>query len=343
MLHDEDGNEDDCDELRIGPYLLDLPLDDGPARSFTVDVPAGTYREVKFKVHKAYRAEDASFVAAHPEFDERSVRVVGSWNGVPFVFTSDVSAEQETDFSPPLSVDGTAGTDLTLFVEPFQLVSCRWRAGRPGSSRCIRSRRRARSRTTSRRRSARSRMTIATARMITTSTEGNTAPAEWDSDLRMTPDWNVLIVATSESFRTALEGMVRELGALPVPWHPGRGSSAGRGPVLVLGGGVETDAIDLVAELDKSRPVFLVGASTDHRLGSAAVRAGARDYFALPSDLDALRRTLEREGRERRGATEGGRFAAAEKTASGFPAIKGNSEPMRRALEQAKRSQGTAA
>jgi DNA-binding NtrC family response regulator len=80
-----------------------------------------------------------------------------------------------------------------------------------------------------------------------------------------------------------------------------------------------------------------VGASTDHRLGSAAVRAGARDYFALPTDLDALRRTLEREGRERRGAREGGRFAAAERAASGFAAIVGSSEPMRRALDQARR------
>jgi len=117
MLHDDDGNDSDCDELRIGPYLLDLPLDNGPARSFTVDLPAGTYREVKFKVHKATRAEDASFITAHPEFDQRSVRVVGTWNGVPFVFTSDVSAEQETEFSPPLAVDGTTGTDLTLFVD----------------------------------------------------------------------------------------------------------------------------------------------------------------------------------------------------------------------------------
>lgn len=117
MSHDDDGHDDDCDELRVGPYLLDLPLDSGPARSFTLDVPAGTYREVRFKVHKANRAEDASFVSAHPEFDQRSVRVVGTWNGAPFVFTSDVSAEQETEFSPPLAVDGTTGTDLTLFVD----------------------------------------------------------------------------------------------------------------------------------------------------------------------------------------------------------------------------------
>ena len=153
----------------------------------------------------------------------------------------------------------------------------------------------------------------------------------------MTPDWNVLMVAISESFRTTLEGVVRELGALPVPWKPADGRPRLEGPVLVLGGGLESDAIDLVAELDKSHPIFLVGASTDHRIGSAAVRAGALDYFALPADLDTLRRTLEREGRERRGATEGGRFAAAERSASGFSAIVGNSEPMRRALEQARR------
>jgi len=153
----------------------------------------------------------------------------------------------------------------------------------------------------------------------------------------MTPDWNVLMVAISESFRTTLEGMVRELGALPVPWKPIDGRAPVDGPVLVLGGGVETDAIDLVAELDKARPVFVVGASTDHRIGSASVRAGARDYFALPADLDSLRRTLEREGRERRGAAEGSRFAAAERSANGFAAIVGSSEPMRRALDRARR------
>jgi len=153
----------------------------------------------------------------------------------------------------------------------------------------------------------------------------------------MTPDWNVLLVPISESFRTTLEGLVRELGALPVPWHPIEGRPRAEGPVLVLGGGVETDAIDLVTELDKSHPVFLIGASTDHRIGSAAVRAGARDYFALPADLDTLRRTLEREGRARRGATEGGRFAAAERTANGFQTIVGSSDPMRRALDQARR------
>jgi hypothetical protein len=114
---DDDDGDDDCDELRIGPYLLDLPLGPGAARQFTVDVPAGSYREVKFKVHKATRESDGTFIAAHPEFDQRSVRVVGTWNGVPYVFTSDVSASQETEFNPPLDVAEAAGTDLTLFID----------------------------------------------------------------------------------------------------------------------------------------------------------------------------------------------------------------------------------
>jgi hypothetical protein len=117
MSHDQDGNDNDCDELRIGPYLLDMPLDAGPARSFTIDLPAGTYREVKYKVHKANMTDDATFLATHPEFDQRSVRVVGTYNGIPYVFTSDVSAEQEAGFNPPLAVDGTTATDLTLFVD----------------------------------------------------------------------------------------------------------------------------------------------------------------------------------------------------------------------------------
>ena len=48
----------------------------------------------------------------------------------------------------------------------------------------------------------------------------------------MTPDWSVLMVTLSESFRTTLDGMVRELGALPVPWNPAEGRARVDGPVL---------------------------------------------------------------------------------------------------------------
>ena len=117
MSQDDDGDDDDCDELRIGPYLLDLPLGAGASRAFSIDLPAGSYREVKFKVHKATRESDATFIAAHPEFEQRSVRVVGTYNGVAFDFTSDATASQETEFNPALVIDGTTATDLTLFVD----------------------------------------------------------------------------------------------------------------------------------------------------------------------------------------------------------------------------------
>ena len=117
MSHDDDGNDADCDELRIGPYLLDLPLGAGASRAFSIDLPAGSYREVKFKVHKASSATDAAFVAAHPEFEQKSVHVTGTYNGVAFDFTSDATASQENAFDPPLTVDGTTATDLTLFVD----------------------------------------------------------------------------------------------------------------------------------------------------------------------------------------------------------------------------------
>ena len=117
MSHDDDGDDDDCDELRIGPFLLDLPLGAGVARAFSVEVPAGSYREVEFKVHKATRESDATLIAVHPELEQRSVRVVGSYNGVPFDFTSNVTASQEEEFDPPLTVDGTTATELTLFVD----------------------------------------------------------------------------------------------------------------------------------------------------------------------------------------------------------------------------------
>jgi hypothetical protein len=111
--------DDDCAEVEIGPFLVDLPLGTpGAARAFTADVPAGTYDEVKFKVREPDDdAGDAAFRAAHPEFDDISIRAEGSYNGTPFVFVSRLEAEVELDLAPPLVVGETATTDLTLMVD----------------------------------------------------------------------------------------------------------------------------------------------------------------------------------------------------------------------------------
>ena len=116
------GGDDDCDELEIGPVLLDLPLGTGgPERNLTVDVPAGTYEELEFDIHKPDDDDDddgdAEFLAAHPEFEDVSIRVVGTWNDAPFTFTTDLEAEQEIELSPPLVVNEDADTDLTLLLD----------------------------------------------------------------------------------------------------------------------------------------------------------------------------------------------------------------------------------
>lgn len=109
---------DGCAELELGPVLVDVPVNvAGAQHTFSVEVAAGTYGEVKFEVHKPSSSEDAAFLQANPGFDGVSIRVEGTYNGTPFVFTSDLDEEQELTLNPPLAVAESGATDLTLFVD----------------------------------------------------------------------------------------------------------------------------------------------------------------------------------------------------------------------------------
>jgi two-component system response regulator HydG len=155
-----------------------------------------------------------------------------------------------------------------------------------------------------------------------------------------TAAWQIAVVELSDSFRSSLAELARELRAGMVTWRPGDDATppAGAGVLLLLAGGAEAAAIDLLAELPQGGvPVYLIGAAPDHRLAAAAVQRGARDYFALPDDFDILRRSLEREAREAQGRTEAGRFAEAERSALGFEAILGRSGSLRQTLDQGAR------
>jgi two-component system response regulator HydG len=150
------------------------------------------------------------------------------------------------------------------------------------------------------------------------------------------PAWRLAVVTFSESFGAAIGPMLAELGGERVEW-PREATPPDAAAALLLAGGCETEAIDWLAERTAAGPVFLVGALPDHRVAAAAVRTGARDYFALPEDLEALRRTLERVAREARGRTEAGRFAAAERVDHGFDAIIGRSPALLQSLDVARR------
>jgi hypothetical protein len=108
--------DDRCESLELGPILLDLPLGAGAVGQFTVPTDTGSYGKVEFEIHKASSSDDAGFVAAHPEFVDRSIRVTGTYNGTPFTFWSDLDLEQEIELAPPLVVGEGGMADLTLFV-----------------------------------------------------------------------------------------------------------------------------------------------------------------------------------------------------------------------------------
>jgi DNA-binding NtrC family response regulator len=152
--------------------------------------------------------------------------------------------------------------------------------------------------------------------------------------------WSIAVVQLSESFRITINDLARELRASVVEWTPeaGQGVPAGTAVLIVLAGGAESAALDLLSELPPDPvPRFVIGAAADHRIAASAVQRGAKDYFALPDDLDVLRRSLEREGREVSGRIEAGKFAEVERRSQGFDTILGRSTALRQSLDQAAR------
>lgn len=107
---------DDCGEVKAGPFLVDLPLGAGVTRQFTVTVDTGTYTRMKIQIHAPDGAHDVQFLQDHPEYAGVSIRVVGTFNGTPFVYTTGVTDVQEVQFSTPLVV-GTAPTAFTMQVD----------------------------------------------------------------------------------------------------------------------------------------------------------------------------------------------------------------------------------
>ncbi len=64
--------------------------------------------------------------------------------------------------------------------------------------------------------------------------------------------------------------------------------------LVLAAGGEEDRALDLLLDMpiSDSVPVYVVGAADSHRFAIETLRRGASDYFALPGDVDLMRRTL---------------------------------------------------
>ncbi len=90
--------------------------------------------------------------------------------------------------------------------------------------------------------------------------------------------WSIAVVQLSESFRITINDLARDLRASVVEWVPeaGQGVPAGTAVLVVLAGGAESAALDLLSELPPDAvPRYVIGAASDHRIAASAVQRGA--------------------------------------------------------------------
>ena len=116
---DDENEGSDCDPLHADPALVELPVNGSLKKLFIADVPPGTYESLEAKVHFVSgggASPAAAFLAAHPDLAGVSVRVFGTFNSVPFTYTSGAEANITGDFSPPIVV-GHKGLNLTVRVD----------------------------------------------------------------------------------------------------------------------------------------------------------------------------------------------------------------------------------
>ncbi len=102
------------------------------------------------------------------------------------------------------------------------------------------------------------------------------------------------VIMLSDSFASVWGDLAQELGVALATLAPDDEPPPHAVATVLAAGGEEERALDVLPALAaRTRgPLFLVGARTSHRFAVEALRRGATDYFALPGDLDLMRRTL---------------------------------------------------
>jgi two-component system response regulator HydG len=149
----------------------------------------------------------------------------------------------------------------------------------------------------------------------------------------------IAVLALSESLRSVwgrlAEDCALDLILLDDPDDLYRPDHAVR---LIAGSGEEERMESMLLDTrSASGTVAAVGTSTDHRVASSLVRAGAADYFALPGDYDLLRSWVtERATRAASLASRSG-FAESQHAKYDFKEIFGSSASLVAALERASR------
>jgi DNA-binding NtrC family response regulator len=151
----------------------------------------------------------------------------------------------------------------------------------------------------------------------------------------MTAKPALAVIMLSDSFASVWRDLAQELGVHLATLTPDDEPPPHTVAAVLAAGGEEERALDVLATLAaRARgPLFLVGARTSHRFAVEALRRGATDYFALPGDLDLMRRTLT--ARLEAGSERARRSGA--EVVDPFRELMGESPALRAMIEKASR------
>ncbi|HSN13773.1 MAG TPA: hypothetical protein VLT61_04020 [Anaeromyxobacteraceae bacterium] len=103
--------------VRAGPLVIDLSgtqLEGGVALVFDQSVPAGTYDDLEFQIHKLTPGQSVTDTDFLPL--GKSIILDLTVDGTPFQFTSDLTAVSES--SGPIVVPEGGTTNVTVTVDP---------------------------------------------------------------------------------------------------------------------------------------------------------------------------------------------------------------------------------
>jgi hypothetical protein len=116
---DADGGSaeaDGEDEIEAGPFLLDLSgtaLDGTVQKVLDASLKPGSYREIRFKVHKVLAAESTDPALKAMSDAGASIIVDGTIDGATYSFVSSLEAQQKSEGTFDLAAD----SNLTLNVD----------------------------------------------------------------------------------------------------------------------------------------------------------------------------------------------------------------------------------
>lgn len=111
-------DDDDCESIKVGPFLVNVPVNGTDGGRVAVAVPGGTYSAIRFDIHKVTSSDsaDRAFRQEHPDFRDISVRLEGTYNTRPFIFTHDVNATLDVPLTKPVEI-GAAGDNVTVTID----------------------------------------------------------------------------------------------------------------------------------------------------------------------------------------------------------------------------------